>query len=121
MNLLPGSKNNRKRLKNCSNHDAVEKRMPYVFRGLKVNVFIQEKNLKDNILIETPVPSNMQEVKKLEEFMLQLLKEKHKKALLAQDMIWKNREEKSGCNGFIRKIVAVFGTSKKRGENSKLF
>ena len=41
------------------------------------NVFIQEKNLKDNILIKTPVPSNMQEVKKIDTFMLQILKEKH--------------------------------------------
>lgn len=49
-------------------------------------------------LIETPVPSNIQEVKKMDEFNLQLLKEKHQKTLLAQDLIYKkNPEEKSGC------------------------
>lgn len=40
-------------------------------------VFIQEKNLEDNILIKTPMPSNIQEVKKIDIFVLQLLKEKH--------------------------------------------
>ena len=37
----------------------------------------------------------MQEVKKIDEFMLQLLKEKHKKALLAQDLIHKNIHKKN--------------------------
>ena len=35
MDLFPGSKNNRSRLKN---HDAVEKRTPYVSRGFKVKM-----------------------------------------------------------------------------------
>lgn len=48
--------------------------------------------------------------------MLQPVKEKHLKTLLAQDLIYeKNPEEKSGYNGPIGKTVAVFRTGKTRG------
>ena len=36
MSLFPGSKNNRNRIKNYYNYEVVEKRTPYVFRGLKI-------------------------------------------------------------------------------------
>ena len=63
--------------------------------SLNRNLTIQEKNLKYIIFIKTPVPSYMQEVKKIDEFMLQLLKEKHEKALLAQDLIYENIQKKN--------------------------
>ena len=59
MSLFEGSKNNRSRVKNCENHDAVEKRTPYVFQGLKVkkaerkrkksNLFYKENEILDSV------------------------------------------------------------------------
>ena len=64
-------------------------------------------------MIETPVPSNIQEVKKMDEFNLQLLKEKHQKTLLAQDLIYKKIQKKSQD---VFGQLSVFGTGKKRGQ-----
>ena len=59
MSLFEGSKNNRNRLKNCENHDAVEKCTPYVFQGVKVkkaerkrknsNLFYRENEILDSV------------------------------------------------------------------------
>ena len=45
-------------------------------------IFIQEKDLKESILKTIPVPSNLQEVRQMNEFMAQLLKDKRQKTLL---------------------------------------
>ena len=83
------------------------------------NVFILEKNLKDNILIETLVPSNMQEVKKLDKFILQLVKEKRQKALLAQDMLYEKIQKKNvDVMGPLRKLLQFLEQAKREGENS---
>ena len=44
-----------------------------------LNVFIQEKDLKESILMTIPVPSNLKEVRRMDEFMAELLKEKQQK------------------------------------------
>ena len=50
------------------------------------NILIQVKKIKDNILIKTPVPSNVQEVKKMYEFMIRLLTEKCQNALPGKNL-----------------------------------
>ena len=83
------------------------------------NVFIPEKNLKDNILIETLVPSNMQDIKKLDKFILQLVKEKRQKALLAQDMLYEKIQKKNvDVMGPLRKLLQFLEQAKREGENS---
>ena len=52
-----------------------------------LKIFIQEKDLKESILKTIPVPSNLQEVRQMDEFMAQLLKEKRQKILPQQDAI----------------------------------
>ena len=50
-----------------------------------LDIFIQEKDLKGSVLKTIPVPSNLQEVRQMDEFMAKLLKEKRQKILLQQD------------------------------------
>ena len=47
-----------------------------------LNIFIQEKDQKESILKTILVPSNLQEVRQMDEFMTQLLKKKRRKILL---------------------------------------
>ena len=47
-----------------------------------LNIFIQEKDLKEPILKTISVPSNLQKVRRMDKFMAQLLKEKRQKTLL---------------------------------------
>ena len=44
------------------------------------SVFIQENDLNESILIQNLVPTNFQEVKRIDEYIVQLLKEKKSKA-----------------------------------------
>ena len=44
------------------------------------SVFIQENDLNESILIQNPVPTNFQVVKRMDEYIVQLLKEKKSKA-----------------------------------------
>lgn len=53
-----------------------------------LNVFIQDKDLKDSFLKTIPLPSNIPEVRRIDEFIAQLLKEKCQKVLLYQDTIY---------------------------------
>ena len=53
-----------------------------------LNIFVQEKDLNESILKTNPVPSNLQQVRRMDEFMAQLLKEKRQKILLQQDAIY---------------------------------
>ena len=58
-----------------------------------LNIFIQEKDLKEPILKTISVPSNLQEVRRMDKFMAQLLKEKRQKTLLRKSrektwMLW---------------------------------
>ena len=59
-----------------------------------LNIFIQEKDLKETILKTIPVPSNLQEVRPMDEFMTQLLKQKRQKILLQQDAIYEKVQRK---------------------------
>ena len=43
------------------------------------NILIPEKDFKEPVLEENPVPSNLKDVTELDEFMLQLLVEKNQK------------------------------------------
>ena len=59
-------------------------------------MFIQDKDLKESILIKNPLPSNFQEVKRMGEYIVQLLKKKiRKKALSNQDAIYEKSQKKN--------------------------
>ena len=60
-----------------------------------LNIFIQEKDLKESVLKTIPVPSNLQEVRQLDGFMAQPLKEKRQKILLQQDAIYEKVQRKN--------------------------
>ena len=60
-----------------------------------LNIFEQEKDLKESILKTIPVPSNLQEIRRIDELKAQLLKEKRKKILLHQDVIYEKMQRKS--------------------------
>ena len=60
-----------------------------------LKIFIQEKDLKDSILKTIPVPSNLQEVRQMDEFMAQLLKENRQKILLHHDVIYEKIQRKN--------------------------
>ena len=51
------------------------------------NQYIQERDLKESILTENPVPSNITKVKKLDEFMSHLLKENNQTSVCTLDTI----------------------------------
>ena len=83
------------------------------------NVFIKEKNLIYNILIRTPVHSNMQQVKKFDESILQLLKKKLQKSLLAQDMLYEIIQKKNlNVMGPLGKLFQSLEQAKRGGEYS---
>lgn len=55
------------------------------------NVFNQEKDLKESILIQNPVLFNILNVKRMDEFMVQLLKEKKSEGFTDPKLdIWKD-------------------------------
>ena len=60
-------------------------------------MFIHDKDLKESMLIKNPLPSNFQEVKRMGEYIVQLLKKKkiRKKALLNQDSIYEKSQKKN--------------------------
>ena len=58
-------------------------------------MFIQDKDLKESILIKNPLPFNFQEVKRIGVYIVQLLKEKNQKALLKQDSIYEKSQKKN--------------------------
>ena len=60
-----------------------------------LNIFIQEKDLKESVLKTIPVPSNLQEVRRMDEFMAHLLKEKLQKILLHQDAVFEEMQRKN--------------------------
>ena len=53
------------------------------------------KRLKESILKTIPTPSNLQEVKRMDEFTAQFLKEKRQKILLHQDAIYEKIQRKN--------------------------
>ena len=60
-----------------------------------LNIFVQEKDLTESILKTIPVLSNLKEVRRMDELIAQLLKEKRKKILLHQDVIYEKIQRKS--------------------------
>ena len=60
-----------------------------------LNIFMQEKDLRKSILKTIPVLSKLQEVRQMDEFMAQLLKEKQQKLLLHQDTVYEKIQRKS--------------------------
>ena len=60
-----------------------------------LNIFVQEKDLTESILKTIPAPSNLKEVRRMDELIAQLLKEKRKKILLHQDVIYEKIQRKS--------------------------
>ena len=70
-----------------------------------LNSFVQEKRLKTiQILKIIPVPTNLQEVRQMDEFMAQLLKEKQWKVLLHQDAIYEKIQKKKDDMGLLCKL-----------------
>ena len=70
-----------------------------------LNSFVQEKRLKTiQILKIIPVPTNLQEVRQMDEFMAQLLKENQWKVLLHQDAIYEKIQKKKDVMGLLCKL-----------------
>ena len=65
------------------------------FENDHLNIFIQKKDLKASILKTIPVPSNLQEVRRMDEFMAQILKQKRQIILLQQDAIYEKIQRKN--------------------------
>ena len=59
------------------------------------NQYVQERDLKKSILTEDPVPSNITEVKKLDEFMSHLLKENNQTSVCVIDTTLEKIQEKN--------------------------
>ena len=59
------------------------------------NQYVQERDLKESILTEDPVPSNIPEVKKLDEFMSHLLKENNQTSVCVLDKTLKKNSKKN--------------------------
>ena len=59
-----------------------------------LNIFMQGKDLKESILNIIPVPSNLQKVRRMDEFMAQFLIEKRQKILRQQDAIYERTQIK---------------------------
>ena len=66
------------------------------YANCHLNIFIPVKYLKTIQILKTiPVPTNLQEVKQMDEFMAQLLRGKHQKVLLHQDAIYRKIQRKN--------------------------
>ena len=60
-----------------------------------LNNFMQGKDLNESFLKSIPVPSNLQEIRRMDKFTAQLLKEKRQKLLLHQDAIYEKIQSKN--------------------------
>lgn len=58
------------------------------YRNNYFNIFVQEKDLQKSTLVKDPVPSNVQEVKEMDELCYNFLTEKKQMALINQDIIY---------------------------------
>ena len=58
------------------------------YRNNYFNIFVQEKDLQMSTLVKDPVPSNVQEVKEMDELCYNWRKKKHR-TLINQDIIYK--------------------------------
>ena len=83
-----------------------------------LNIFIQEKDVKESILKTIPVPSNLQEVRRMDEFMVQLLKEKLQKILLHQGAIYEIIQKSMGVMGPLCKLWESAETANKEQGSS---
>ena len=71
------------------------------------NQYVQERDLKESILTENPVPSNITEVKKLDEFISHLLKENNQTSVCPLDTL--EKIEKNQTLEKIQKNIHVMG------------
>ena len=84
-----------------------------------LNILIQEKDLKESILKTIPVPSNLQEVRRMDEFMAQLLKEKRQHILLHQNAIYEKIQTKNmDVMGPLCKLSESLETANKEQDSS---
>ena len=83
-----------------------------------LNIFIQEKDVKESILKTILVPSNLQEVRRMDEFMVQLLKEKLQKILLHQGAIYEIIQKRMGVMGPLCKLWESAETANKEQGSS---
>ena len=60
-----------------------------------LNIFIQEQDLKQAILKTIPVPSNLQEVRRMDEFMTQLRKRNDRKSYFIEALFMRKSKEKT--------------------------
>ena len=65
----------------------------------RLNIFIQEKDMKESILKTIPVPSNLQEVTQMDKFMRQLLEEKGRKSYFIKTLFMRKLKEKTWILG----------------------
>ena len=60
-----------------------------------LNIFIQEQDLKQTVLKTIPVPSNLQEVRRMVEFMAQLQKRNNRKSYSIKMLFMRKSKEKT--------------------------
>lgn len=81
------------------------------YKNSNFNDFIEEKGLKESI-IPTKAVNILLTEKTINEFMVQLLKEKNQKILLAKQKIYEKIQKKNLDGWVTRKIIACIGASK---------
>ena len=67
----------------------------------RLNIFIQEKDMKESVLKTIPVPSNLQEVTRMNKFITQLLEEKGRKSYFIKTLFMRKLKEKTRILGAI--------------------
>ena len=68
--------------------------------------FIPDTNVKEAILLKLPRPENIDPVKKLDEFLLELLKQEKKPEYHDRWYIWNNSRQD---NRYYRPIIQIIG------------
>lgn len=90
------------------------------YKNSNFNDFIEEKGLKESIIPKKAVNILLTE-KRINEFMVQLLKEKNQKTLLAKQKIYEKIQKKNLDGWVTRKIIACNGASKMKERKLNCF
>lgn len=72
------------------------------YRHNYFNIFVQEKYLQKSTLVKDPVPSNVQEVKEMDELCYNFWRKKTEGFNKSRYYLWKNLEEEPEYYGTIK-------------------
>ena len=59
--------------------------------------YVKEADLKQNILMENPIPDNLDQIKKLNDFVRDILKDKHRQEDLDVEVTCEKIQSKTAC------------------------